>query len=80
MPSFMLQHRHLPEECPSTYAAWKGFESPLRGHPVPSSCRFGGHEIWWQVEATDEIDALGHLPGFVGERTVAKKITRVDIP
>jgi hypothetical protein len=80
MPSFMLEHRHQPEECPSAFAAWKGFESPLRGHPAPSSCRLGGHQIWWEIEARDEIDALGHLPGFVAERTIANRINKVDIP
>ncbi len=49
MSSFILHHRHQPEECPSAYAAWKGFESPLRGQQAPSSCRLGGHEIWWEV-------------------------------
>lgn len=80
MPSFMLHHRHQPEECPTAYAAWKGFESPLRGQPAPSSCRLGGHETWWEVEAVDEADALDRLPGFVGERTTAIKVNRVEIP
>ncbi|HEX6220246.1 MAG TPA: hypothetical protein VF115_04045 [Acidimicrobiia bacterium] len=80
MPSFMLHHRHEAEECPSAYAVWKGFDSPLRSQPAPSSCRFGGHEIWWEVEAADEADALARLPGFVGERTLVKRFNRVDIP
>ena len=80
MSAFMLHHRHQPEECPSAYAAWKGFESPLRGQSAPSSCRLGGHEIWWEVDATDETEALARLPGFVGERTNAIRVNRVDIP
>ncbi|MGB7859929.1 MAG: hypothetical protein WBM90_05480 [Acidimicrobiia bacterium] len=80
MPSFMLQHHHQPEECPSSYAAWKGFESPLRGQQTPSSCRNGGHEIWWEVDAADEADALGRLPAFVRERSVATRVNKVDIP
>jgi hypothetical protein len=80
MPSFVLHHRHEPDECPSAYAAWKGFESPLRGQQVPSSCRLGGHEIWWELEAADETDALSRLPRYVGERTVATRVNRVDIP
>lgn len=80
MPSYMLHHRHHPEECPSAYAAWKGFDSPLRGQPAPSSCRLGGHEIWWEVDATDETAALARLPEFVGKRTTAIRINKVDIP
>ncbi|HEX6302474.1 MAG TPA: hypothetical protein VF148_18645 [Acidimicrobiia bacterium] len=80
VPSFMLHHRHQPEECPSAYAAWKGFESSLRGQPAPSSCRLGGHEIWWEVEAADEADAIGHVPGFVADRTVVTRVNRIDIP
>jgi hypothetical protein len=80
MASFMLQHRHKAEECPSAYAAWKGFESPLRGGQAPSSCRLGGHEIWWEVDAADETDALARLPEFVAQRTVAVRVNKVDIP
>ncbi len=80
MPWFMLHHRHDPEECPSAYAAWKGFESPLRGQQTLSSCRLGGHEIWWEVDAADEAAALDRLPEFLGERTVAIRVNKVDIP
>lgn len=80
MPSFILHHHHEPNECPAAYAAWRGFDSPLRGLQAPSSCRLGGHEIWWQVEAVDYDDALGQLPPFVGQRTVATRVNKVDIP
>lgn len=80
MASFLLHHRHEPEECPAAYAAWKGFDSPLRGLPAPSSCRHGGHEIWWEVDAVDGEEALGRLPGFVAERTEAIHVNRVEIP
>jgi hypothetical protein len=80
MPSYMLHHRHDPDECPAAYAAWKGFESPLRGQQAPSSCRLGGHEIWWEVDAADEADALDRLPAYVGERTIAIRVNKVDIP
>ena len=80
MSWFMLHHRHDPEECPSAYAAWKGFESPLRGQQTLSSCRLGGHEIWWEVDAADETAALDRLPVFVGERTVAIRVNKVEIP
>lgn len=80
MASFILRHRHEPEECPSAYAAWKGFESPLRGQEASSSCRLGGHEIWWQVEAADEEDALSRLPGFLAKKTEVTRVHRVEIP
>lgn len=80
MSSFMLLHSHEPDECPSAYAAWKGFESPLRGQQAVSSCRNGGHAIWWEVMADDGADALALLPVFVRERTVAARVTKVDIP
>lgn len=80
MSSFVLHHRHEPDECPSVYAAWKGFESPLRGQQAPSSCRLGGHEIWWELEAADEADALARLPKYVRERTVATRVNRIEIP
>ena len=28
---FLLHHRHAPEECGASFAAWRGFPSPLRG-------------------------------------------------
>ncbi|HEU4320943.1 MAG TPA: hypothetical protein VFS66_12795 [Acidimicrobiia bacterium] len=45
-----------------------------------SSCRFGGHEIWWEVDAADETGALDLLPDYVGDRTVAIRVKREDIP
>ena len=42
MRSFLLRHRHAPHECAAAYAAWKGFDSPLRHHPTISSCVEGG--------------------------------------
>ncbi len=62
MRSFLLRHRHAPHECAAAYAAWKGFESPLRHHPTISSCVEGGHEIWWRIDAIDRHEALALLP------------------
>jgi hypothetical protein len=79
MPTFILTHRHAPQECGVAAAAWKGFESPLRhGRPF-GSCATGGHRIWWTVEATDMVAALGQLPRFVAERTVAEEVREVPI-
>ena len=40
----------------------------------------GGHELWWTVEATSEVEALALLPLYVAERTTATKVSEVGIP
>ena len=80
MPSFRLHHRHQKDECPVVYAAWRGFESPLRGSRPTSSCAWGGHEIWWDIDAADEAEALRHLPPYVADRTMVVRVEGVDIP
>jgi hypothetical protein len=80
MPRFILHHRHEARECPVVFASWKGFASPLRHRPAAASCAWGGHEIWWELEAASEQDALGHLPHYVAARTHATQIGEVEIP
>jgi len=80
MSNFMLQHRHDPSECETAFAAWRSFDSPLRGSAVPSTCLAGGHRIWWCVEAPDEAGALALLPEFVASRTEAIPVRYVDLP
>jgi hypothetical protein len=82
MPAFILRHAHSPEECRVAFAAWKGFDSPLRHRHAPAlgSCAQGGHGIWWTVEARDEQEALGHLPPFVADRTEVTEVVEVPIP
>jgi hypothetical protein len=41
MAIFLLEHRHEAAECAVVFAAWKGFDSPLRRQPVLCSCRSG---------------------------------------
>src|SRR5262245_47264420 len=65
---FLLEHRHEPKECGVVFAAFKGYESPLRHLPTLASCRSGGHAIWWTVDAEDESDALRLLPRYVAAR------------
>ncbi len=72
----MLSHRHAPEECRVAFAAWKGFESPLRGRETIGSCRHGGHALWWTVEAPDEAAALAQLPPYVAARTEVRRSAR----
>ncbi len=80
MRLFLLHHRHQPQECPAAFAAWAGFDSPLRHRPAPSSCLAGGHALWWRVEARDRRAALALLPSFVAARTTATEVREVEIP
>jgi hypothetical protein len=80
MPVFLLDHKHQPHECAAAFAAWQGFDSPLRHGRVPSSCLAGGHGVWWRVEAANPAGALALLPRFVAARTVAIPVRDVDIP
>lgn len=80
MFDFFLQHQHDPGECDSAFAAWRSYDSPLRGRPAPSTCLVGGHRIWWLVEAADEAAALALLPDFVASRTEATQVRYVEVP
>ena len=62
------------------FASFRGHESPLRHRATFASCAYGGHSIWWAVDATGETDALGLLPSYVAERSTATRIHPVDIP
>ena len=80
MVKYVLHHRHEPPECGVVFASFKGHESPLRHRPTLASCLSGGHAIWWTVDAASEEDALGLLPFYVAERTVASRVSEVRIP
>jgi hypothetical protein len=80
MPLFLLSHRHDAAECAAAFAAWQGFDSPLRRHPAASTCLDGGHALWWRVEAPDRPAALAQLPPFVARRTEAIQVREVQIP
>jgi hypothetical protein len=77
--TFVLAHTHEPAQCPAAFAAWHGFESPLRSKPVLSSCVRGGHRLYWFVEADDVSAALAQLPPFVAERTEATEVREVPV-
>jgi hypothetical protein len=80
MPTFVLSHSHLPDECAIAIAAWKAFPSPLRhGRPL-GSCASGGHRLWWTVEAANLGAALAQLPPYVAERTIAEEVREVPLP
>ena len=80
MPVFLLHHRHEPGDCAVAFAAWAGFESPLRHRTAASTCLTGGHAIWWRVEARDRAAALALLPRYVAERTTPIEVRDVEIP
>jgi hypothetical protein len=76
----MLRHRHTPAECRAAFAAWNGFDSPLRHAPGLASCASGGHTIYWTVEATNTQQALALLPPYLAARTEIEEVNEVAIP
>jgi hypothetical protein len=80
MPRYLLLHHHQPTECGVVFAAFRGFESPLRHKGALTSCRSGGHSIWWTVESANEETALALLPFYIAERTTAVAVSEVQIP
>jgi hypothetical protein len=80
MSPYLLHHSHTPAECGVVFTSFKGHASPLRDHVTLASCRSGGHEIWWAVEAESEEDALRLLPFYVAERTTVAHVSEVRIP
>lgn len=80
MPFFLLEHRHAPAECAAAFAAWTGFQSPLRRGSAASTCLAGGHALWWRVQAEDAAAALAMLPRFVARRTVPIEVRDIEIP
>jgi hypothetical protein len=80
MSHFLLSHQHQPSECGAAFAAWHGFDSPLRHRAALCTCLAGGHELWWYVEAASGPAALALLPEYVAGRTEAIEVRRFDIP
>jgi hypothetical protein len=80
MARYLLQHRHRPHECGVVFASFRGHESPLRHQATVASCRYGGHAIWWDVEAAGEEEALRLLPAYVAARTTVTRVNEVEIP
>jgi hypothetical protein len=78
--TFLLCHRHRPEECRVVFAAFKGFDSPLRHMTTFGTCRGGGHRLWWRVQAPAADAALAELPEYVSARTEAIEVAEVQIP
>jgi hypothetical protein len=80
VPAYMLEHRHDATECGRCFAAWKDFTGPLRGTTALATCRRGGHQLWWVVEADDPDAALALLPHYLAQRTTAVRVDHVEVP
>ena len=80
MATYLLRHSHAPRECAVAFAAWLGFESPLRHRPVLGTCPTGGHELWWRVEARHMAGALECMPPYVARRTEAIVVRPTQVP
>jgi hypothetical protein len=76
----MLEHSHEAQTCEIAYAAWSGYDSPLRHRHTVASCAIGEHRIFWLVEAGDAQAALRQLPEWLAERTVVREVSEVTIP
>jgi hypothetical protein len=79
MATFVLAHTHDQAECQVVYAAWRGYDSPLRGRDAMASCANGDHRIYWTVDAGNAREALQQLPPYLAERTHASEVHRVPI-
>jgi hypothetical protein len=85
MATYMLSHSHGPNECRVAFAAWRGFESPLRHDRTLGSCAASGgangvHRIWWTVEADGPAEALALLPEYVAARTEVSPVRDLATP
>lgn len=80
MPRFLLEHCHTAAECGAVFAAFNAFDSPLRHKSTTASCHYGGHRIWWDVDAPGEGEALARLPLYVARRTIATRVRATEIP
>ena len=80
MYRYLLRHHHAPAECGIVFTSFKGHQSPLRHQLTLTSCRSGGHEVWWTVDAASELDALRLLPRYIADRTMVTRVSQVEIP
>jgi hypothetical protein len=80
MSRYLLRHHHAPAECGIVFTSFKGYQSPLRHQLTLTSCRSGGHEVWWTVDAASELEALRLLPRYIAVRTTVTRVSQVEIP
>ena len=82
---FVLSHRHAPGDCGVAFAAWRGFDSPLRHQSALASCPSDGvedgeHLLIWTVDADWPQQALALLPPWLAERAEVRRVGEVSIP
>ena len=77
--TYVLAHVHDPDHCQVAYAAWRGFDSPLRGQRTIASCGSGDHRMFWTVQADNAEAALAQLPPYLAQRTHVSKVSEVPI-
>ena len=58
----------------------QGIRPGMRRGEALATCRFGGHDIWWLVEAAAAPEALAQLPFFVARRATVTRVGAVEIP
>jgi hypothetical protein len=80
MPTYLLHHRHRPEECEAAFAAWQGFTSALRGSSAFSTCLEGGHDLWRLIPAPDSAAVISLVPKFVAERSSVVRVREISLP
>jgi len=80
VPIYVLCDEHSQAECRHVFAAWYGFDSPLRRRTTLGACLLGTHRLFWTVRAADVHTALELLPAYVAERTDALEVRTVLIP
>jgi hypothetical protein len=84
VPRYLLVHTHGRDECPIAFAAWRGFESPLRHVGALGTCSVNGgddpHRICWELETDGPAQALGAVPPWIAERTEVTEVGELTIP
>jgi hypothetical protein len=79
MATYLLAHTHGEADCRVAYAAWRGYESPLRGQKAIASCASGEHRMFWTVQADTPSEALKQLPPYLAQRTDVSEMREVTI-
>ena len=69
-----------PASVAPLFAAWSGFDSPLRRRGAIGARHFDDHQIWWLVEAESARAALDQLPWYIAIRTRVVRVREVAIP
>jgi hypothetical protein len=80
MAHYLLHVEHAAADCAAAFAAWSGFDSPLRHRPAASTCLGDGHAVCWRVVTASAAAALALLPRYVRARTSVTAVRDFEIP